>query len=252
MATDEAITIAYSEGKVPPTLRFYRWERPVFSIGSFQYLTQNQVVLLEENAIPVIRRITGGRGLLHDDELTYAVISNTSTPPFSSGIKGTFQGIAKGLIAGLDQLGAHATVHRPALRGRTTRGNPLCFDAISWYEITAQQKKLIGSAQRRWKSYFLQHGSLILNKRRSEQEAEMPQVASLISENQISLSDLCPSPPSYEEVVLAMKSGFENAFSIEIRPGELSPSERKLIDHLIREKYGRREWNLYRNEVKKD
>jgi lipoate-protein ligase A len=238
MAIDEAISIAFSEGKVPPTLRFYRWSIPSFSVGSFQKLEPDWLDFLQAKSIPLVRRMTGGRALLHDRELTYSIVSSTRDPLFPGGIKGTFHSIANGLLAGLRGIGVEAEVHTPARRGRPNRlHNPLCFASTSWYEITARGKKLIGSAQRRWISHFLQHGSLILEKSQAENR--------FFSGNEISLSDLLPAP-LHDPLEGAFKNGFESALPISLEAGLLTPEELRKADSLVKEKYGNSAWNLYR------
>lgn len=251
MASDEAIAIAFSEGKSPASLRLYSWDRPSFSVGAFQTLDADWIAALNILCLPVIRRITGGRGLLHEHELTYAVISSTSDPHFCGGIKGTFQAIATGLLEGLSQLSVEAALHIPVRAIQREDRNPLCFDTAGWYEITAQGKKLIGSAQRRWKSHFLQHGSLILKKSEEAPDATTPFPNCLRSENQISLAELMTPLCSYTSLVQALIQGFENTLSIKLKPGTLSPYEQEIMNRLLREKYGRREWNLYRDTAKK-
>ena len=240
MAIDEAISIAFSEGKVSPTLRLYRWSVPSLSIGSFQKLESDWLGFLKTKSIPLVRRMTGGRALLHDQELTYSVVSSTRDPFFSEGIKGTFYTIANGLIAGLRQLGVDAEIHSPARGERTNRPHPsLCFASTSWYEITAGGKKLIGSAQRRWVSHFLQHGSLILEKSKIEN--------SLLSGNQIALAELLPGLPPTERLEEAFRSGFEAALPISLKSGSLTEEELARAGLLTKEKYGNDAWNLHRN-----
>lgn len=249
MAIDEAIAIAFSEGKAPETLRLYRWEKPSFSIGAFQKLATNWIATLEAQDISIVRRMTGGRGLLHDHELTYSVVSSTAQPLFSKGIKGTFQSIAQGLLAGLRQIDVEATLHAPTRKLRPEHKKPLCFDTVSWYEITAQGKKLIGSAQRRWKNHFLQHGSLNIQQSDALKDKSGNFPARIISKNQITLSELMNTPPSPETLAQAIKTGFENALSLNLEPGELSPYEKTLVQQCLREKYARRAWNLYRKKI---
>lgn len=239
MAIDEAIAIAYSEGSVPPTLRLYRWSCPSFSIGSFQKLESDWLDFLKSGSIPLVRRMTGGRALLHDAELTYSIVSSTRDPLFSEGIKGTFHTIAGGLLAGLRKIGVEAEVHTPAREERTGRPrDPLCFASTSWYEITVQGKKLIGSAQRRWVSHFLQHGSLIVGRSR----VENPFVAG----NQIALADLLTDVPPPEKLEAAMRDGFETALPIKLEPGSLTGGEVERAETLIKDKYGNDAWNLHR------
>lgn len=242
MAIDEAISIAFSEGKVPPTLRLYRWSIPSLSIGSFQKLEPDWFDFLAAKSIPFVRRMTGGRALLHDQELTYSVVSSTRDPLFSEGIKGTFYTLANGLLSGLRHLGVEAEIHSPAREERVNRPRqPLCFASTSWYEITAGGKKLIGSAQRRWVSHFLQHGSLILKKSKIE--------GLFLSGNQIALSDLLPDLPQTERMEEAFTKGFETALPISLNPGSLTEKEIEGVGALIKEKYGTEAWNLRREII---
>ncbi|HZR46654.1 MAG TPA: biotin/lipoate A/B protein ligase family protein [Candidatus Manganitrophaceae bacterium] len=239
MAVDEAISIAYSEGAVPPTLRLYRWSLPSFSIGSFQELEPDWLDFLKTESIPLVRRMTGGRALLHDAELTYSVVSSTRDPLFSEGIKGTFYAIANGLLAGLRQIGIEAAVHTPPRGERAVRPrDPLCFASTSVYEITVRGRKLIGSAQRRWISHFLQHGSLIVGRSRVENP--------FTAENQIALADLLPEALPPGKLEKALRDGFEAALPVSLEPGLLTRKEAERAEALIKSKYGNDAWNLYR------
>lgn len=239
MAVDEAIAIAFSEGKVPPTLRLYRWSLPSVSIGSFQPWEPEWSDLAERRALPFVRRITGGRALLHDRELTYSVVAGTRDPLFSGGIKGTFYAIAGGFLAGMKSLGVSVDIYAPPRARRLERSaSPLCFASTSWYEITAQGKKLIGSAQRRWVGHFLQHGSLIFEKRGAE---GFPP-----SENQIGLIELLSALPPMEAIERAIAGGFESALSVRMEQGSLTPAEEETAARLAKEKYGADAWNRRR------
>jgi len=238
MAIDEAIAIAFSKGQVPPTLRLYRWAVPSVSFGSFQKWQPEWNDLAASGKFHFVRRITGGRALLHDRELTYSVVASTKDPLFSEGIKGTFYAIAGGLLEGLRALGLEADIYAPPRSQQLERpANPLCFASTSWYEITAQGKKLIGSAQRRWTKHFLQHGSLILEKGTDP---------IFSSENQIGLSEILPSLPAEEDLRAAVKKGFESALPIKLEEGALTGEEEEAAARLVKEKYGDPAWTLRR------
>lgn len=238
MAIDEAIAIAFSEGQAPPTLRLYGWAAPSVSFGSFQKWETAWEDLQGRGELHFVRRITGGRALLHDRELTYSVVASTKDPLFSEGIKGTFYAIAGGLLAGLTSLGVEADIYAPPRSQRLEHPpNPLCFASTSWYEITAQGRKLIGSAQRRWTKHFLQHGSLILQKGADR---------TFFSENQIGLSELLPRLPDDESLRQMLKKGFESALSIQLEEGSLTPEEKTVSARLAKEKYGNPAWTLRR------
>ncbi len=240
MADDEAISIAFLNGKVPPTLRLYRWSFPSISIGSFQKWEPEWDTLFKEGSIRFVRRITGGRALLHDRELTYSIVGSTRDPLFSEGIKGTFYTIAEGLLTGLKSLGVDTNIYAPPRKERQDHfRNPLCFASTSWYEITARGKKLIGSAQRRWVTHFLQHGSLIIETRGIQ---GFPP-----SENQIGMVELLPQLPTQEKLEKAIQEGFESALSIRLEPGVLTAEERKIANRLVEKKYGTPAWTLRRD-----
>lgn len=193
---------------------------------------------MSSGALHFVRRITGGRALLHDRELTYSVVASTKDPLFSEGIKGTFYTIAEGLLTGLKSLGVAAEIYAPPRSSRLERpSTPLCFASTSWYEITAQRRKLIESAQRRWTKHFLQHGSLILEKGPDR---------AFTSENQISLAELLPHLPNEQRLHAALTQGFASALSIKLEEGRLTPEEEETSARLIKEKYGNPAWTLRR------
>jgi len=247
MATDEAMALAFSEGRAPPTLRLYAWSEPTVSIGAFQKLEARWQGPLEANKLPLIRRITGGRALLHASEVTYAVVAGTRDPLFSAGIKGTYLTLSKGLLQALKILGVQAELCRsPREKHRRRFKSPLCFSTASWYELTHGGNKLVGSAQRRWPNCFLQHGSLML-----EKDLPGPRQSPLqefVSEQQVALSELLPRAPSRDRCIEAFKSGFASVLGLRLAPGRISTYEQEIIQALVSKKYGRRDWNRFRKK----
>ena len=231
MAIDEAIALSFREKKIP-TLRVYRWDAPALTIGSFQKMEADLSSSLRNNGIPVIRRITGGRALLHDREITYSVVADTNDPLFSGGIKKTFFAIAQGLLAGLRHLGVEAEVFVP--REKVIQG-PFCMTSLSWYEIAVSGKKLIGSAQKRWVDHFLQHGSLSLAPSLFEEQFQI--------ETPLHLCKLLPKLPPFSEIERALREGFETAFGIQMKETSLTEEEKRMAHRLVSEKYLNKDWN---------
>ncbi len=159
MVIDEAIADAFGRGLAPPTLRFYSWSHPSFSIGRFQILEPEFVALLNTHSIPLVQRITGGGGVFHHQEITFSVVASAADPHFTGGIKGAFHPIVIGLAAGLKSLGVPAEVCLTPPE-RLPASNRFCFARTARYEVVAEGKNLIGSAMRRWKGHFLLQGSL--------------------------------------------------------------------------------------------
>ena len=106
MAIDEAIMIACKEKKVPPTLRFYTWEPATMTIGYFQKLEDEiDINLCKEKNIDYVRRLTGGRAVLHDEELTYSLIVDENHQLMCGGITASYKFISEGLVKGLKLSG---------------------------------------------------------------------------------------------------------------------------------------------------
>ncbi|MDF2929271.1 MAG: biotin/lipoate protein ligase [Anaerospora sp.] len=165
MAIDEAIVEAHSAGLVPPTLRFYTWQPAALSIGYFQKIREEvQLEACRSQGIDLVRRITGGRAVLHDQELTYSAVVREDIPVLPPTLLGSYRYLSQGLLAGLNKQGVAAEMTLPgAAFGQSSRlpKNGACFDAPSFYEITVDRKKLIGSAQVRKNGTLLQHGSIL-------------------------------------------------------------------------------------------
>ncbi len=168
MAVDEELLGRAQAGGVLPVLRFYSWAPPAVSLGRFQNMkTAVHADACRQIGFDIVRRITGGRAVLHYRELTYSIVARTDNPLFPSSVLGTYKVIAEGLLAGLGNLGIRAEMvargGRHALLVKKSAKDPACFSSPSWYEILANGKKIIGSAQRRTRGVFLQHGSILID-----------------------------------------------------------------------------------------
>ncbi len=166
MALDEKL-LEQAAGKVGPVLRFYTWDPPAVSLGRFQVReTAVRADSCKRLGIDVVRRITGGRAVLHNHELTYSIVSRADDPHFPNNVLGTYKIIAAGLLNGLAHLGIRAEMvsrsNRHAALVKKDTKDPSCFSSPSWYEILVRGKKIIGSAQRRMPGAFLQHGSILI------------------------------------------------------------------------------------------
>ena len=134
-----------------------RWQRPTISLGRNQKIdTAVDVDYCTANGIDIVHRPTGGRAVLHDDELTYAVISNDSSY-FGDTIYGNYKRVSEALCLGFNSLGVPAVL-APETRNRIPSKNgadPPCFLSPSRYELMVDGRKIVGSAQRRIRSSFL-------------------------------------------------------------------------------------------------
>jgi lipoate-protein ligase A len=167
MAIDEELLDHAARVGGPPVLRFYTWDPPAVSLGRFQEeATAVNRDACRHRGIDVVRRVTGGRAVLHYRELTYSIISRADNDRFPTDVIGTYKVIAAGLLAGLRNLGIPAEMAarsaRHSDRLARARKDPACFSTPSLYELLVHGRKIIGSAQRRIPGAFLQHGSILL------------------------------------------------------------------------------------------
>jgi len=162
MAVDEAIATLSARGDSPPTLRFYRWRPPAVSLGRHQPVEDIDSARLQERGWDIVRRPTGGRAILHIDELTYSIAGAATEPRLQGPVLDVYNLISRGLLLGLRRLGVSAG-KAPADKRAGQDVSAACFEVPSAYEISVGNQKLIGSAQRRAGSYVLQHGSLPLH-----------------------------------------------------------------------------------------
>ncbi|MEJ9270000.1 lipoate--protein ligase family protein, partial [Bacillus thuringiensis] len=166
MALDEALLNWHSEGLIPPTIRFYGWNPPTLSIGYFQKVEKEiNMEMVEKHQLGFVRRPTGGRGVLHDKELTYSVIVTEEHPDMPASVTEAYRIISQGILEGFRDLGLDAYFAVPKTEEeKNALKNPrsaVCFDAPSWYELVVEGRKVAGSAQTRQKGVILQHGSIV-------------------------------------------------------------------------------------------
>ena len=250
MAIDEAILWAVAEGESRPTLRFYGWQPPCLSIGYSQSMeSEVDVGRCREAGVDFVRRPTGGRSILHADELTYSVIAPQAEPRVAGGVIESYRRLSVGLLAGLRSLGlAVAQVEIADDKGESAA----CFDAPSNYEITVGGKKLVGSAQVRKKRVVLQHGSLplegdiarIFDFLRVPSEERREGLKQELRARATSLELALGYSVPFEEVARHLVIGFAQALNLRLSPGQLSEHELVLAEKLRREKYATREWNF--------
>lgn len=164
MAIDEAITISYKEGKCKPTLRFYTWNPHCLTIGYFQKLEKEvDIEKCKELNLDYVRRATGGRAVLHQNELTYSVVVGEDNELMDKSINNSYKFISEGIANGLKLEGIEIDNLSKGERISREKISAACFNAHASYEITINNKKVVGSAQHRNDGVILQHGSIVLD-----------------------------------------------------------------------------------------
>jgi lipoate-protein ligase A len=259
MAVDEALLVTAKDPGFAPTLRFYSWDRPSLSIGSFQKAQELNLARIESVGVPFVRRPTGGRAVLHDAELTYSIACPVPSRFFPSDLMGSYKTIGSCFIKGLRMLGLDVGLV-PVSRNPESKkapnlagGSPLCFSSPSWHEVLADGKKLVGSAQKRLPDAFLQQGSLLmkmdidglLEMQSFKDEDARRTAAEKLSSKMTALHEQGVHVDG-DTLKSALIEGFKAELGAELVHGGLTASETALARRLFVEKYSTRDWNLFR------
>jgi lipoate-protein ligase A len=246
MAIDEALLEGADAAKTP-ILRFYQWENPTLSLGYFQSINDVNLTECERLKVDWIRRPTGGRAVLHDDELTYSVVGPIEH--FATGVESSYEMLSEALIFGLQELGL-----QPELTRRDTNNshkNPVCFAAPVYAELTIHGKKVIGSAQMRTKHTLLQHGSIPLTidyekLRKVFKVTSADGAMDMMKEKASGIADFLTRPLAMEQVKRAVRRGFERRFGTNFEPLAIGEALAERACELFVRKYSTQEWNHLR------
>ncbi|MBL6983821.1 MAG: lipoate--protein ligase family protein [Anaerolineales bacterium] len=249
MAVDEAILQAIGRGDVLPTLRLYAWDPPCLSLGYAQSFSDVDHEQLNGHGWDVVRRITGGRAILHTDELTYSVIGHHDEPRFAGSVIESYQRLSQGLLEALHLLELPAEALPKSSEGAVTQ-EPVCFEAPSHFEITVNDKKLIGSAQARKKAGVLQHGTLPLfgDLTRITDVLVFPSDEDRINAGKRLLKrattiETAMGPGiTWEQAAAAVCKAFSTTFTLKLEPAELTSTELAQAEEFVEEKYAHPSW----------
>ena len=249
MAIDEAILYALAAGHGQPTLRFYAWDPPCLSLGYNQHFSDVDEAACRRLGYDWVRRATGGRAILHTDELTYSIITHRHDPRVQGGVLESYRALSRGLLAGLERLGASA-VQAKGEKPRQGMEGAACFDTPSHYEVTLNGKKLVGSAQARRKRMILQHGTLPLQGDITRifevlalPETEKSRLGVQLLAHATTLEAELGRIVSFAEAAQSLAQGFAEVLNLALTPGELTAEETSLIDQLRATQYANDSWN---------
>ena len=246
MAVDEYLFA--NLGKEPrTTVRFYSWARPTASLGYTQSI--DKVLDLDyclRNGIDVVRRMTGGKLVLHWREITYSVASS-DTAAFSSTLAESYRLISAGLIRGLEKMGLRARLAGPP-PSSYTKGNMPCFAYPARDEIEIDGRKIVGSAQKRVAGRFLQHGSIPL-----QDDEGLLKCISLARDEDSDLKRTSVSEALGREVdrgwaVDCLAKGMAEHFSIRFKPLILGPEAEEEIRRIQESRYEDENWTRGRSD----
>ncbi len=258
MAVDEALLASCASGESCPVLRFYQWDPPCLSLGFFQDANKEvDFEGLKETGTDLVRRATGGKAVLHDNELTYSVIIRQEDLPGS--VLDTYRELSNALVEGLRTLGLSAKVaaleHGVTSRDARFR-QAACFTAPSWYEVTVGDAKVIGSAQHRKDGVILQHGSIpfafdaskLVRCLKTSSAAAAERLVSMLKAKASGIWELLNEEVPRDVVEDHMIRGFEDVLCWQLEPGGLTEKEIQCASRLEREKYGDGVFTLNRGQ----
>jgi len=249
MAVDESILEHIGRGESLPTMRLYAWQPPCLSLGQAQPFSDVDTQRLEARGWDVVRRPTGGRAILHTDELTYSIIAATDEPRVAGSILESYNRLAQALLQAVKSLGLPVEM-KDESGAASKSANPVCFEVPSAYEITVQGKKLIGSAQARRKEGVLQHGSLPLTgdlARITEalvfaDEPARREAAERLLGRATTVESVLGREILWNDAAQAFIWAFEATLDLKLEEQPLSESEGGRADELVREKYAHPIW----------
>lgn len=269
MALDEALLESVINGGAP-VVRFYTWQPATLSLGVNQPTGEIDRYACEELGFGLVRRITGGRAVLHQHELTYSVIAPEADPRVSGGVIESYRKISAPLVAGLQALGATVELtapNRAAFRAMSearryqnlseleqSNHGAVCFDTASAYEISTGGRKLVGSAQARRGGALLQHGSILLDIDWQAwvavfayaSEVGRQRALQKLPTRMTSLREELGRDASVAQVRAALLKSFQQVLEIGLEESRLTQVEQAAAQRLTAEKYGSDTWTLHK------
>ncbi|MBI4539800.1 MAG: lipoate--protein ligase family protein [Gemmatimonadetes bacterium] len=238
MAIDHALAAAATP--VTGVLRLYRWSEPTISFGRNEPARgRYDAEGARARGVAFVRRPTGGRAVLHDRELTYAVIVPLRDV---RGLRALYVRINEALRSALAELGVAARIADGAEGARAERTSAPCFLAAAPGELVVAGRKLVGSAQVRVGGALLQHGSLLLD---GDQGAVLELGGGSAGAPPATLAGLLSEAPPWEAVAKAVIRGFQRTLAAGERVSALRPRETELAE-AYRERYASPEWTWRR------
>lgn len=226
MALDEELARSFlREGSGVPTLRLFRWRPWTVSLGYNQNATDLDAAKCAREGFDIVRRPTGGRAILHAQELTYSV----TLPAGRKTILQVYNDIGRALVRGLKLFGVDVALQRSQPDFRSVYRQPSsipCFTSSARYEIEWRGKKLVGSAQRRFsdgeQEALLQHGSILCgpaHRRLADvlalhDPAVLEQLKGDLQEKTTDLSEILGHEVDLDALGECVRSGFEREWGV--------------------------------------
>jgi len=240
MSIDLALARCMLSNSHYPILRIYGWNPPAISLGYHQKMRDIDLQKCQRDGIDVVYRPTGGRAILHANELTYAVILPKSSRYYHKEISKVYEIISLCLISALKQLNVNVNFERARNTPMNfSRGelSTICYASTIQHEISYNGKKLVGSAQRRFDNVVLQHGSILIGNKHLDlvnylvngDTQRCNRVKDFLKSKTICLNDINHTTVTFSELANAIKTGFENELDIKFLETELTRRELETV-----------------------
>jgi lipoate-protein ligase A len=226
MARDEALLVRVGVGESPPTLRLYQWDPPTISLGYFQKYAEVEALPEPLCHLDVVRRQTGGGAILHDLELTYSISLPFAHPLLQAGPNHLYEQAHAAVREALREIDTVAEPSGFTDDSTPTRGPFFCFARRHKYDLVVGADKIAGSAQRRTREAVLQHGSIVLGNRYTEQPTATVQQ---------------PFVEAVARLRVAFAAAFARLTGLQLIPGSWSAQEEATSKEL-EPKYAGLEW----------
>lgn len=232
MALDRAIQLEHAEGEAPATLRLYRWRRPTVTLGRFQDCAGVDWAAVDAFGVDVVRRFTGGRGVLHDDELTYAIVAG-ERDGVPRGVSASYRLLCTALAGAYRALGVDAQL---TSRPRGERGSSACYLHATHADLSLGAAKLSGSAQVWHAGTCLQHGSFTRSRDVVREAAVFgldSQAAEKLATSTATLAEVVEPVPGPERIASAVVEAVGAVFGTRLEPGEPTLAEQERARGLL-------------------
>ena len=237
MAIDEALFTLSEKSGYDGTLRIYFWEPACISLGYFQ---EKEKVLntakCKALGVDITRRITGGGAIYHHSEVTYSITTTLPSPLVPANVDDSYKHLEEFIINGVWKCGAEVNYRGTA---RPMAKDFYCFVRPSKYDVVKKGKKLVGSAQRRSKNLFLQHGSILLNLDELDTmfsvlklDHNLEKAKQEFKGNVTSLDEITGKNLEKYEVAMRLVGEFEKTYGVTLTEDTLTPDETKLAKTL--------------------
>lgn len=227
MALDEALLRI---GPKRPVLRTYAWAPWTLSLGYFQPADRGWIEKTLEQGYGVVRRSTGGGAIFHGNELTYSIVCPVGTAGVPRDTIGAYEVLHGILATALERVGISAVLRgdrQLASDARTAEESFWCFYESTAFDLVDIDRKIVGSAQRRTGTAFLQHGSLPIGP-----NPFTPRAAD--------------ARARYETMETALADALAKNLGVTVTPSVPTRGELTLANSLVTSRFGTNDWTWKR------